>query len=160
MLQDRDEADSATQDVFLKAFAVWERDSATLDEPAKWITRISVNVCLDRLRSKRWRFWRMRSKPAAEELVMQSAQDGAPSPEDRLFAAQIRHRLAKALPRLSDRQRVVFVLRHHEGKSIEEIADVLGLEQGSVKSHLFRALEKMRRELRDLYAAGKPSLDR
>lgn len=160
MLQDRDEADTATQDVFLKAFAVWERDSAGLEEPSKWITRITVNVCLDRLRSKRWRFWRMRSKSASQELVMQSVPDGSPSAEDRLFAEQIKERLVAAMPRLSDRQRAVFVLRHYEGKSIEEIADVLGLEEGSVKSHLFRALEKMRKELRDLYAAGQASLDR
>lgn len=160
MLQDRDEADDATQDVFLRAFAAWERQASQLDDPAKWITRIAVNVCLDRLRSKRWRFWARRSKPEVEEVAIGAATDRAPSPEARLFAVQIRDRVAKALPKLSDRQRAAFVLRHYEDRSIEQIAELMNLEQGSVKSHLFRALEKMRTELKDLYESGQPPLDR
>src|SRR6202040_58830 len=57
LLRDSDEADSATQDVFLKAYqALRKQDAKALDDPARWITRIAVNTCLDRLRSQRWRF--------------------------------------------------------------------------------------------------------
>ena len=64
-LQDRDEADSATQDVFLKAFQALKREDAKeLDDPARWVTRIAVNTCLDRLRSRKWQFWRRRPSPA------------------------------------------------------------------------------------------------
>ena len=49
-LQDRDEADSATQDVFFKAYQALKREDAQeLDDPARWVTRIAVNTCLDRL---------------------------------------------------------------------------------------------------------------
>ena len=52
LLQDPDEADSATQDSFLKAYqAMRKEDARELDDPARWITRIAVNSCLDRLRS-------------------------------------------------------------------------------------------------------------
>src|SRR5580700_9323035 len=54
LLQDRDEADSATQDVFLKAYQALKKDDAKeLDDPARWVTRIAVNTCLDRLRSRK-----------------------------------------------------------------------------------------------------------
>jgi RNA polymerase sigma-70 factor, ECF subfamily len=160
MLQDADEADSATQDVFLKAYTAWERDAATLDEPSKWITRIAVNVCLDRLRSQRWKIWKRRPKGDTEELMLSSVRDTGPSAEDRVLAGEIGRRIQQALGRLTDRQRAVFVLRHYEERPLEEIAGILGLEVGSVKSHMFRALEKLRTELRDLYAAGRPPLDR
>ena len=66
LLQDRDEADSATQDVFLKAYQALKREDAKeLDDPARWVTRIAVNTCLDRLRSRKWQFWRRR--PSAED---------------------------------------------------------------------------------------------
>ena len=67
LLRDPDEADSATQDVFLKAYtpqALRKEDAKVLDDPARWVTRIAVNTCLDRLRSQRWRFWRQASVPA------------------------------------------------------------------------------------------------
>ena len=53
MLQDAEEADSATQDTFLKAWQALKRpDSKNLDDPSKWVTRIAINTCLDRLRSQ------------------------------------------------------------------------------------------------------------
>jgi RNA polymerase sigma-70 factor (ECF subfamily) len=73
-----------------------------------------------------------------------------------LFAKQIQQRLDSAQAKLSDRQRAVFALRHYESLALEEIAEVLKLDVGTVKAHLFRALTKMREELKDLYL----SLDR
>src|ERR1700676_1377266 len=60
MLQDRGEADSATQDTFLKAFQALNKAEAELDEPGRWVTRIAINTCLDRLRSRKWQIWRRR----------------------------------------------------------------------------------------------------
>src|ERR1700751_5096340 len=78
-LQDRDEADSATQDVFLKAFQALQKDSAKdLDDPARWITRIAVNPCLDRLRSRKWQFWRRRPAPEDEQAILSMAASTAP----------------------------------------------------------------------------------
>jgi RNA polymerase sigma-70 factor (ECF subfamily) len=148
----RDEADTATQDVFLKAYrALGGSRSENVAEPAKWLTRVAVNTCLDRLRSRRWRFWRQRIDPGDEQIVLAMAPDVGPSAEDRLLAAEIARRLAAALAGLSGRQRSVFVLRHFEDRSLEEIAEILGLEVGTVKSHISRALVKLRDELRDLY---------
>jgi RNA polymerase sigma-70 factor (ECF subfamily) len=152
MLQDREDADSATQDSFLKAFQSLKRGAPEIDDPAKWITRIAVNTCLDRLRSRKWQFWRKRPSPEDEGLILATAVEGAPDAEERLFATEIQQRLAAALERLSARQRAVFTLKHFEDRSLEEIADILKLDVGTVKAHMFRAVGKLREELRDLYA--------
>jgi RNA polymerase sigma-70 factor (ECF subfamily) len=152
MLQDREDADSATQDAFLKAYQSLLRGGPEVDDPGKWITRIAVNTCLDRLRSRKWHFWRKRPAPEDENLILEMASEPRPSAEDRVFAGEIQRRLATALDGLSVRQRAVFTLRHFEDKSLEEIADVLKLDVGTVKAHMFRAIAKLRDELQDLYA--------
>jgi RNA polymerase sigma-70 factor (ECF subfamily) len=153
LLQDADEADSATQDVFLKAFRALSKRSETeeLDNPGKWLTRIAVNTCLDKLRSKSWKLWQRRPAPQDEELILQMAPGTDPDAERLLFAKQIQQRLESAQAKLSERQRAVFALRHYEALALEEIAEVLKLDVGTVKAHLFRALTKMREELKDLY---------
>lgn len=156
LLQDQDEADSATQDVFLKAYqALKKDDTRELDDPSRWVTRIAVNACLDRLRSRKWQFWRKRPSPEDEAAVLAIARSKAPEAEDRYFAAQISARLDDALGRLSARQRAVFTLRHYEQKSLEEIGTLLDLDIGTVKAHMFRAVSKLREELRDLYEGSR-----
>jgi RNA polymerase sigma-70 factor, ECF subfamily len=152
MLQDIEEADSATQDTFLKAWQALNRlDSKSLDDPRKWLTRIAVNTCLDRLRSRRWQFWRKRPAAADEDIVLELAQSKDPDAEDQIHAKQIGQRLDHALGKLSLRQRATFTLRHYEDRPLAEIAEILGLDVGTVKVHLFRATEKLREELHDLY---------
>jgi RNA polymerase sigma-70 factor, ECF subfamily len=156
LLQDADEADTATQDAFLKAYrSLSSRGPLTdLDNPAKWITRIAVNTCLDRLRSKSWKVWSRRPAPDEEEYVLQNTPGESPDAERQLFSKQIQQRLEHALADLSARQRAVFSLRHYEAMALDEIADVLNLDTGTVKAHLFRAVAKLRHELRDLYTVG------
>ena len=94
LLQDPDEADSATQDTFLKAYQALRKDDAReLDDPARWLTRIAVNSCLDRLRSRKWQFWRKRPVPQDETATLAMVRSTAPEAEDRYFAAQISSRL-------------------------------------------------------------------
>ncbi len=156
LLQDADEADSATQDVFLKAYQALKKDETReLDDAGRWVTRIAVNTCLDRLRSRKWQFWRRRPSAVDETTVLSLARSKAPEAEDHCFAAQISVRLNAALSRLSARQQAVFVLRHYDHKSLEEIGTLLGLDVGTVKAHMFRAISKLREELRDLYEGSR-----
>ena len=157
MLNDTDEADAATQDTFLKAWQALTRPESTEpDDPARWLTRIAVNLCLDRLRSRRWQFWRKRPNAADEQVILELASSDEPTAEDELFATQISRRLEQALEKLSLRQRAVFALRHYEDRSLAEISGILELDIGTVKVHLFRAIEKLREELHDLYFRGRP----
>lgn len=157
MLQDPGEADCATQDIFLKAYNALNRANREAEDPdaqGRWLTRIAVNTCLDRLRSKSWKIWQRRPAAGDESALLQTVPSGEPDAERRLFAAQIRTRLELALRKLSGRQRAVFCLRHYDGLALDEIAAALKLDQGTVKSHLSRAIAKLRDELRDLYLRG------
>src|SRR5712692_10368457 len=155
-LRDRDEADSATQDVFLKAYqALRKEDAPAVEDPARWLTRIAVNTCLDRLRSRKWQFWRRRPAPGDESLILDMARSTRPEAEQRYFAGEIGARLERAMVRLSARQRAVFTLRHYEDLSLEEISRILALDVGTVKAHMFRAVTKLREELRDLYGGKR-----
>ena len=152
LLQDRDEAASATQDAFVKAYqALQKEDARELENPAGWITRIAVNTCLDRLRSRKWRFWRKQPAQEAEQSILRLASSSAPEAEDLYFAGQIRTRLVVALEQLSVRQRAVFTLRHYEDLSLAEIGTLLDVDVGTVKVHMHRALRKLRDELRDMH---------
>jgi RNA polymerase sigma-70 factor (ECF subfamily) len=76
--------------------------------------------------------------------------DCHPDGERQIASRQILLRLEQALVKLSVRQRAVFTLRHFDFMPLDEIADVLKLDTGTVKPHLFRAVSRLR-ELHDLY---------
>src|SRR4051812_6073946 len=155
MLGEADEADSATQDVFLKAYRSLCQASnslSDLEHPEKWLTRIAVNTCLDVLRSNSWKIWRRRPAEQDEKFILETEIDRHPDAERQIASRQILLRLERALAKLSPRQRAVFTLRHFHSMPLDEIADVLKLDTGTVKAHLFRALSKLRSELRDLYS--------
>ena len=97
--------------------------------------------------------WRRRPPAQDEEVILEMTPGGEPDAERQVFAKQIQRRLELALTKLSDRQRAVFSLRHYDAMALEDIADVLTLDVGTVKAHLFRAVAKMREELKDLYSA-------
>lgn len=154
MLNDPDEADSTAQDVFFKAYKALQLQSEAIDDPTKWVTRIAVNACLDKLRSRRWQFWRRRPDAEDEQRILQMAASTAPDAEDRVLAGEIGKRIEQALTKLSNRQRAVFMLRHYEELRLDEIGTTLGLDVGTVKAHMARAVAKLRVELDDLYSIG------
>jgi RNA polymerase sigma-70 factor (ECF subfamily) len=155
MLGEADEADSATQDIFLKAYKSMYLEGQRPDDPARWLTRVAVNACLDKLRSRRWQFWRKRPAAADEALILAMTPSGVPDAEREMFSKEIAARLGEALDKLSARQRAVFALRHYEEKSLDEIGALLDLDTGTVKAHMARALAKLRDELKDLYQPRK-----
>ena len=91
-------------------------------------------------------------------MALDEARASQTSPEEALLRRHMAGRLSMAVDRLSLRQRTVFLLRHEENRSFEEISEILGLDIGTVKSHMARAIRKLKTELRDLY--GRSSLQR
>jgi RNA polymerase sigma-70 factor (ECF subfamily) len=110
---------------------------------------------MDRLRSRKWQLWRRRPSPEDEQAILLKTRSTSPEAEQKYFADQVSRRLRVSLNRLSGRQRAVFTLRHFEGMSLEEIGSHLDLDVGTVKVHMFRAVAKLREELRDLYEGSK-----
>lgn len=152
LLRDVGEADCAAQESFLKAYQNLGdfREGSTFET---WLTRICINWCKDRLKRRRLVFY-FHQAPAAEDEESGPREVVAhpdPSPERRALSREIRERLRTAMDCLSPRQRSVFVLKHFEELSIPEIADLTGLDSGTIKSHLFRAAHKIRERLGDFH---------
>jgi RNA polymerase sigma-70 factor, ECF subfamily len=144
-LRNPDDALDVVQDTFVKAYENAARWSAEADVQP-WLTRIAVNQSIDRYRRERRR--RQSFEPLAEGDRDEHAVSEAPSPERHAAGAEAGARIQEALLTLPPRQRAVFVLRHYEERSLEEIASTLGLRLGTVKSSLHRAIHEMRRRLR------------
>jgi RNA polymerase sigma factor (sigma-70 family) len=141
LLADPDEAEEVAQEVFLKLFRARERTAPTTWD--RWVARVAINACRDRLRSRWWRRWG-RGWPALDEEGFAAA---GKTPEEAVAALEERRRIWAAFRKLPRRQREVFLLRHVEGWSTAEVAATLGLAEGSAKRHLFRAVRHLRREL-------------
>ena len=148
-LRDGAEADEAVQDAFLKVFT--HISSFREDLPFEvWFTRILINGCLDRQKARRRRArWIVPvTEPADDDRFgIEGMADGGPSPEERLVQLEERRRLAAAIGSLRGRQRTVFLLCHVDGRSPREVGALTGLNESTVRVHLFRAVRKLRARL-------------
>lgn len=135
-LHDVEEARDVAQEAFFKAF----RSLRTFKPEARfstWIFAITYHASCDRLnRRKRY---------SNEELPDRA--DPAAGPEGQVLALDEASRLRAAIEALPEKYRTVITLYHLQGKQYEEIAGVLGLPMGTVKTHLFRAKEQLRKML-------------
>ena len=146
-LRDRDAAESLAQDCLLKAYRARQgfRGEASLNT---WLMQIAVNLVRDSMRNRRLRFWnRTRAAAPDFDLVSQSLADGGSSPEDAALAKERVAAVWSVVETLSERQRTVFLLRFVEDLDLLDIAAVTGLREGTVKVHLFRALEAVRKRM-------------
>ena len=135
-LRDVEEARDASQEAFFKAY----RSLRTFKPGAKfstWIFAITYHACCDRLN---------RRKRYSNEEMPERADSG-PGPESQAIALDQARRLHDAIDALPEKYRAVITLYHLQGKQYEEIATVLGLPMGTVKTHLFRAKEHLRKLL-------------
>lgn len=127
-------AQDLTQDALVRAHARWGR-IGQLDRPDLYLRRMITNGFLS---------WRRRWSVRSIHLVADTGlldHTTAPDPAVRLAEQDEVVRLLATLPR---RQRVVLVLRFYEGRSDEEIAEILGCAAGTVRSHVSRALAGLR----------------
>ena len=146
-MRDAAEADEAVQDAFVKAYSHLASFREELPFEV-WFTRILINGCLDRIKARtrreRWiapmpertgRRARLRGTHAGPRAV-------AGRPAARARAA--RRPSAAALAKLPERQRSVFMLSHFEGCTSREVSALTGLNESTVRVHLFRAIRKLR----------------
>jgi len=135
-MRDREEASDCTQEAFFKAF----RSLRTFKPGAKfstWIFSIAYHACCDRLAgAKRY-----------SSAEMPDRADPAPGPEALLELGDEARALRAAIEALPEKYRTVITLYHLQGKQYEEIARVLDLPMGTVKTHLFRAKDLLRKAL-------------
>jgi RNA polymerase sigma-70 factor (ECF subfamily) len=146
-LRDPDAAGSVAQDCLMQAHrkGAGYRGEASV---STWLMRIAVNLVRDHARSRRLQFWKRSSESAAnwDDLVRRVPQEGA-GPEAGAAAREAVAAVWKAAAGLPERQRTVFLLRFVEDMDLLEIAAATGLCEGTVKTHLSRALEAVRRRV-------------
>jgi RNA polymerase sigma-70 factor, ECF subfamily len=145
-LRDAADADEAVQDAFVKVFSHIE--SFREDLPFEvWFTRILINGCLDRQKARRRRA-RWIGPSLDGEAGERSKAEGLPgpgrSPEELLLLRERRGQIASAVGKLPERQRTIFLLCHYEGCSSKEVSTITGLNESTVRVHLFRAVRKLR----------------
>jgi RNA polymerase sigma-70 factor (ECF subfamily) len=145
-LRDASEADEAVQDAFVKVFAHISsyREAWPFEV---WFTRILINGCLDRRKARaRRERWVVPAGDTggADDPRMAVAGPADASPEARLLARERRARLASAIDRLDGRQRTVFMLCHYGDHTPREVSAMTGLNESTVRVHLFRAARKLR----------------
>jgi RNA polymerase sigma-70 factor (ECF subfamily) len=128
MLDDRHAAEDAVQDAMVKAYRSIGgfRAESTL---STWLYRIVANTCHDRLTRRKREAW----------VDLEQAPEPAAGGR-----AELRHHLRRALAGLSPQLKTCFVLWAQEGYRQREIAEMLGLREGTVKAHVFRAKEQLR----------------
>jgi RNA polymerase sigma-70 factor, ECF subfamily len=144
-LRDAAEADEAVQDAFVKAFGhiTSYREAWPFEV---WFTRILINGCLDRrkARARRDRWFAPADEAPHDETRVPFGGVAELDPEAQLLARERRARLSAAIDRLDGRQRTVFMLCHYGDCTPREVSAMTGLNESTVRVHLFRAARKLR----------------
>jgi RNA polymerase sigma-70 factor (ECF subfamily) len=120
-----------------------------------WIYRIVSNLCMDYLRRKQVRkedpSVRVSSDGEEFDLLDQVPDERAgASPEQDLMRRELGKRIARALTKLSPRERMVFEMKHYQGLKLRTIGEALNTTEETAKNTLFRATQKLRAALADL----------
>jgi RNA polymerase sigma-70 factor, ECF subfamily len=143
-LRDHDAAETLTQETFLRAWTA----RATFREDCSvgtWLIRIALNLARDHTRTGRFRFWKHNSASAVDvDEVAAYVPNQESSAESHLIAQEQVKLIWETVADLSPRQRTIFLLRFLEEMEIPEIASMTGLPLGTVKSHLYRAINIIR----------------
>jgi len=150
MLGNRAEAEDVAQEVFISVFKTVD----SFREESKfstWLYRVTVNHCKNRIKYLARRHDRDQDQldDAVDKTVAAAIGTGIPMtrPDRQLEGAQMEKLLQEAISQLDEEHRVVVVLRDIEDLSIEEICEITGLPDGTVKSRLHRARLALRKKL-------------
>jgi RNA polymerase sigma-70 factor (ECF subfamily) len=148
-LRNRETAENLTQDCFVKAYQAREqfRGASSI---GTWFLQIAANLVRDHESNGRLKFWRRMLHPGTDVAdIGHSIPDGQQSPEALALVQEQVQSIWTAAASLPARQRTVFLLRFVEDMDLLEIAEVTGMKEGTVKTHLFRALQSVRARLEE-----------
>jgi RNA polymerase sigma-70 factor (ECF subfamily) len=146
-LRDRETAENLTQDCFVRAYQARGqfRGASSI---ATWLMQIAANLVRTHESNSRLKFWRRSLHPGADVAdIGGSIADLQKSPEAAALLQEQVQAIWTAASNLPARQRTVFLLRFVEDMDLLEIAEVTGMKEGTVKTHLFRALHTVRARL-------------
>jgi RNA polymerase sigma-70 factor (ECF subfamily) len=146
-LRDAADADEAVQDAFVKAYTHIASFQRNLSFEV-WFTRILINGCLDRQKARtrrsRWLTPLADAGRRDQAAIEHASHPSDRSPEQLVLAREWRDQVSAAVNKLPGRQRLVFMLCHYNDHSTRDVAEITGLNESTVRVHLFRAVRKLR----------------
>lgn len=144
------DAEEVVQETFFRAYQSLPNFESRSNF-GTWIYRIAVNCALNWIkRQKEDAAYRVAEEPDPEQMEIQLA-DTTAGPERLLFSQEIAQQKEKAMQGLTVTEKTAFLLRHAEERSTEEIAAILDIAPNSAKQAVFRAVQKLRKELAPLW---------
>ena len=148
MMNHSEDAKDISQEVFLKAY----RNIGNFDERSQfstWIYRITANTCIDEMRKRKGRqSFSLEEELEGEEGSMQrQVADAGETPEESMLREEQKSEILQALESLSPEHKVAVILRDIKGLSYEEIAEILELTLGTVKSRISRGRNQLKQEI-------------
>lgn len=148
VLNDNDEAEDALQEAYIHAFRRIETFRGTA-QLTTWLTRIVLNECYGRIRKRHPTVGleQLETAQVSASVINFPTRPAMNDPEKDVTRMQMRTHIERAVGHLPEKFRVVFMLRDVEGCSTEETAEILGVSAATVKTRLFRARRKLRKEL-------------
>ena len=141
MTGNEQDAKEVVQEGFFRAYLHLSRFEGRADART-WLHRIVANCAVDFLRATRSRPDRKRPEPL--DPLSEVMPAATPGPERLAASEEAGRQIAWALEGLNPLERASFTLRHFEGRSIDEIAQALGIRSNAAKQHVFRAIRKLR----------------
>jgi RNA polymerase sigma-70 factor (ECF subfamily) len=147
MLRNDADAKDATQEAFVRAYKSLPRLEAA-GAFGGWLAQIAVNICRDILKRPRL-VARSLDEPLGDEdsEYKMEIPDWSDSPERASLVSELQDVVHRAIDTLSPDHRAVVTMHHLEGMDVLQIADVLGVSEGTIKSRLSRARAELRRKL-------------
>lgn len=154
MVRDRELAEDLAQETFVKALNAIESYRPEF-KFSSWIFKIANNAAIDHLRRRQLDTLSLDGSPNAEtadavEATALQISDRAETPLEELEARELGGAIEAAVGRLRPEYRACILLRHVEGRPYEEIAEMLSLPLGTVKTYIHRARNELRQALEDL----------
>jgi RNA polymerase sigma-70 factor (ECF subfamily) len=146
MTGNEQDAEDIVQETFLRAYRQIDRFELR-SSFRTWVYRIAVNCSTDVLRQRPRAAALAALEDVTEDGAGETAVAASPPPDQVVFGTEVRRKVTAVLGELSQAERSAFVLRHYEGRSIDEIGRILGLRTSATKHSIFRAVQKMRRAL-------------
>ena len=150
MLGDADDAQDVTQDVFMRlhdALPTLRADEAF----STYLYRIALNLCRDRARRKKRVRFQSIDTPRADDdgdVEPMDFPDQGKLPEETVNTDELQQRVREAVTTLSTDHKAVIVMHHFQGMEVNDIAGILGVPTGTVKSRLARGRDQLHRKLR------------
>jgi len=152
---DKSEAQDMAQEAMLQIFRNLKRFEGR-SQFSTWLYRVAVNACLDSRRRRRrwsqillpWRAERQTGGNTGSEIENIPAPEEEGNPLSNVSGEELKRDVVAVLDTLSANQRIVFQFKVFQDMSIPEIAEVTGMAEGTVKTHLFRATQAVRTQLR------------